>query len=149
MSWQLQRIHHLDDTTHTGSWGAEGNDVTCVGFRAKARVKWDLRNPPNFLVQNGGQIIQPNFNLGYQLWLYVGSGANYPTDTAPYYYFAPSAKGSFISTIIDAFAKKQVEAEVEIVGNSPIFALNTQGSGLEMSLYNAYIAHCQTRSWVW
>ena len=144
MRGDIWRVFFQDDTTDSGSYGAQGNDVTCLGFRARARVKWDLRNPPNFLTQNGGDITQLNFNLGYQFWFYIGSGADYPGDTPPYYYFCPSCKGNAIQTIMDANAKKKVEAEIEIIGNAPLFAMPA-----EQGVYDLYVNHCRTRNWVW
>jgi len=144
MRGDIWRISAVDDTTDSGSWGAFGADVAAVGFRAKATVKWDLRNPPNFLAAVGANAIEFDTNYGYQFWFYVGSGADYPSDTPPYYYFAPSAKGNLIQTIMDANAKKKVTADIEIIGNSPLFAMPP-----EQALYNGYIAHCLTRNWVW
>ena len=145
----LRRQSHIDDTTHSGSFGAQGSDVGCIGFQVVAEVVWDLRNPPNFLAQSGFQGWEQDFDLGYQMWMYVGSGANYPSDTPPYYYFCPSVKGNLIETIMDAVGKKKVRARIDLIGNAPLFALNVTGSGLEMPLYNSYIQHCQTRNWVW
>ena len=51
--------------------------------------------------------------------------------------------------VINAQGKQRVRARIDIMGNAPLFALNTAGSGLDMPNYNAYIAHCMTRQWVW
>ena len=146
--WELLRQSAIDDTTHTGSWGAFGSDLTAVGFHAVAEILWDLFNPPNFLAQFGGLVTGPLTNdSGFQLWLYVGGGTTDPATLGPYFYFAPSAKANVVATIVDAGGKKMVRARIDIIGNSPIFAFG--GSLHDQAQYDAYIAHCQTRGWVW
>jgi len=150
--WELVREEIKDDTTHTGSWGAEGTDITAMRFRAAAELIWDVYNPPNFLAQNGSllQLLADSRavkNRGYKLWLYVGAGVNYPVSVGPYYYFAPSVKASVVTTLINAGEKKMVRARVDLAGNSPIFAMG--GTLTEQALMDQYIAHCVTRSWTW
>jgi len=146
--WELLRRSAVDDTTHTGSYGAEGNDVTCIGFHAVAEVLWDLYKPPNFLAQFGGLVTGPLVNnYGTRLWLYVGGGTTVPATLGPYYYFAPSAKAAVVQSIVDAAGKKMVRARIDIIGNSHVFAFG--GSLHDQAQYDAYIAHCAGRGWGW
>lgn len=147
--WELFRKSAVDDTTHTGSWGAQGVDVTCIGFNAVAEVIWDLYNPPNYLAQFGGLVTGAlTGNLGAQLWLYVGGGTiDGSNSLGPYYYFAPSVKANVVQSQIDAEGKKMVRARIDLIGNSPIFAFGGQLN--DLAQYNAYIVHCMTRNWVW
>ncbi len=146
--WELKRAAFHDDTTHTGSWGSQGVDVPCMGFNAAAEVIWDLLNPPNFLVENGGQFVsEAALDYGYKVWFYVGSGVNYPNDNAPYFFFSPSAKVTAHQTEIDAGGKKKVRARIDIIGNAPLFAMG--GTLNEQAKLDRYIAHCITRGWTW
>ena len=146
---QLVREVPPDDTTHTGSWGASGANVSSARWRARARLKWDLRNSPDPLVKYGTLRDPTVFDLGYQVWFFVGSGANYASDLLPLYYYSPSAKGSLIQPIVDAVSKPtpMVACEIEIVGNAPLFLFG--GPASEQAQYDAYITHCLTRNWVW
>ena len=145
--WTKRRRFTIDDTTHTGSWGQDGADIVSQGFTLSADVVWNIYNPPNFLALNGGQVSQADFDNGFQLWAYVGSGLNYPASQGSSYYYCPSAKGNIIDTIIDAVAKKEVRAHLEIVSNGPCFAFG--GTVTDQALYNLYVAHCLNRGWVW
>jgi len=55
--WELQLINFEDDTTHTGSAGGQGTDAACQGFQLSADIIWDLRNPPDLITRNGGNIV--------------------------------------------------------------------------------------------
>jgi hypothetical protein len=146
--WELQRLTFTDDTTHTGSGGAQGVDVACLGFNLAAELIWDLYVPPNFLASCGALAASGvGWNNGFQFWAYVGAGQNSPVPVGPYYYFSPSVKTRLVSTIIDAGGKKMVRARIDVVGNSPLFAFGGQLN--EQALYDAYIAHCLLRNWVW
>ena len=146
--WELAKEPVIDDTTHTGSYGALGSDITCVPWRLAAELLWDIYKPPNFLAANGGLFAAAAaFNAGYQFWAYLGSGANYPLSAGAHYYFCPSVKTRLVATIIDAAGKKMVRARIDVLGNAPVFALG--GPLTEQGLLDNYIFHCQSRNWVW
>ena len=147
--WELRKKYAQDDVTGTGHWGADGNSLTCVGFALNALLLIDLQNPPDFLTESGQNAPPSDMDQGFQLWLYRSALQNFPKDIPQQYHFAPSCKGNLFSVVADCVARKRVRAQVEIVGNSPIFLLNLLGTGLEMQAYNGYIAHCQTRNWKW
>jgi hypothetical protein len=149
MQCRLVRERFVDNTTHTGTFGARSVGIEEGSWQAQCQLKWDLTNPPDFLCDYGTQTALPPIDNGYQFWFYVGAGANYPVDQVPYYYFGPSAKSNLFDAIVNAMDAKKVEANFTIIGNSPLFKLNTSGTGLEIARYNAYIAHCATRAWVW
>jgi hypothetical protein len=141
--WEMERVYADDDTTHTGSWGNEGHNVTRMGFRLAAEVLWDLYAPPNFIVANGhilNSLIAPSPDLGYRFWAYVG-------DDADCYYFAPSVKASSCKTIVNMDGSTMVRARIDVIGNGPVFALG--GTLTEQPQYDLYIAHCMTRNWGW
>jgi len=146
--WELERTSFIDDTTHTGSGGNQGQDVTCLGFRCAAEMMWDLYRPPNFLGATGGLFASGLlWDVGYQFWAYLGAGASYPVCLGPFYYFSPSVKTHTGTTIIDAAGKKMVRARIDVIGNSPLFSLG--GTINEQAQYDAYIAHSYSRNWVW
>lgn len=147
--WEMERTFADDETTHTGSWGCEGHNLTCTGFRLAAELLWDLYAPPNFVAQVGALWAGPQVpDAGYRFWAYVGSEQNYasPLPATPYYYFAPSAKVRTHKTIVDAAGKKMVRATIAVIGNGPIFAFG--GTLNEQSQYNQFLTHCQSRNWV-
>ena len=143
----LKRINWVDDTTHSGSFGTSGSNVVAQSFTLSATVVWDIRNPPNFLIDGGNLASPQDIDLGYQFWVYMGSPLNYPNDVNQYYWFCPSCKGNALSVIQDAAARKKVRAEIEIISNAPLFALGSTIN--DFTKYNQYIAHCMTRNWVW
>lgn len=149
MRARLSRQRLIDNCTHTGTFGAQSFGIEEGGFRCQCSLKWDLLNPPDFLADYGTNAALPPIDNGYQFWFYVGAGANFPQDIAPYYYFAPAAKSNMFEAIGNAIEGKKIEANFEIIGNSPIFKLNSTGVGLEINRYNSYIAHCLTRGWTW
>lgn len=148
--WELRRRYNTDDTTHTGTWATEGNAVVCTGFTLAAELLWDLYAPPNFIAVNGGVLPgQQAPDIGFRFWAYVGSAPNYGSlsPLTPWYYFAPSAKGQEVATVIDVDGKKMVRALIQVIGNGPIFAFG--GNVNEQDQYDAYVAHCLSRNWTW
>jgi hypothetical protein len=147
-SGELKNYWTHDDTTHTGTWSAEGTAITCTGFEAAFELLWDLYRPPPLIVQNGGIFSLPlSNNSGVQLWMYIGNAQNYPRLFPGQYWFAPSAKVSIVQTVINAGERRMIRALGHIKGNSPIFLMGGQVN--EQSRYDAYIAHCYTRNWAW
>lgn len=146
--WELAKEWVSDDTTHSGSFGAAGIDVTCITWRLAAELLWDAYAPPNFLVAEGAPAsLSSYFDAGYQFWAYVGSPVNFPVSVGQTYFFSPSAKARMCTTVSDSAGKKKVRARIDVIGNAPIFALG--GSINDLGPYNDYIAHCRTRNWVW
>jgi hypothetical protein len=135
----------MDDTTHTGTFGAQGNEKTCEAYTFSADIIWDLRRPPDWLQKyaaDGGAVIQ-NFNLGCRMGFMIGDDANYPSDIGAQYYYSPSMKVLKQVPIIDAETKKMVAFHMEGIGNSRIFKLPS-----ELALFNTYATHLAGRNWV-
>ena len=75
----LEIISFGDDTTGSGSFGAEGYDKTAEGWQVTAQIIWDLRYPPDMISKNGQAAAVNNFNRGFQLFFFLGDDANYPS----------------------------------------------------------------------
>jgi hypothetical protein len=148
--WQLQITPFFDDTTNTGSYGAQNMDLVAEGFQAVMNVIVDQNRPPDMLAKYGvfttkaspvsfNTISQYEFNLGTRLTLIQGAGANYPYDPNNVnqdFWWCPSVKRAQVTPIIDANAKKMVRMRITVQGNARIFKLPA-----EYQVLADYITH--------
>ena len=125
--WSLQKHSFMDDTTSTGSFGAQNMDIAAEGWAATINVITDVRYPADMFARYGSIAANPavdmtKFNLGTQIFLVEGSGVNYPDDTLKLnHWWSPSCKIQSATPVIDANSKKMIRMSVVVVGNSLIF----------------------------
>lgn len=141
--WSLQKHSFLDDTTNSGSFGAQNMDIAAEGWAATINVITDIRNPADMLARYGvtTSATMTKFNLGTQIYLVEGSGINYPDDTVLNFWWSPSCKIQSATPVIDANSKKMVRMSIVVVGNSLIFKMPA-----EAGMADKYMDHLLTRS---
>lgn len=154
-NWRLNITTFLDDTTHTGSYGAQSMDRAAEGFTMSAEIIVQQTSPPDMLAKYGvfyqkgntvpsSSVSQYGFNLGTRMLLIQGAGVNYPADNqAVDFWYAPSCKVEMDEPVIDANNKKMVRMAVRVRGNSRIFKLPA-----EAVLFTDYVTHLQNRGQV-
>ena len=150
--WELETIPFFDDTTHTGSYGAQSIDKVAEGFTATINAIVDQRYPPDMYAKYGfgfqnGTLVPANlapgfdFNLGTRMTLVVGAGVSSPADGLQVdFYWCPSVKVATVRPTIDANNKKMVRMRVDVVGNAKLFKLPA-----EYQVFLGYQTHLQGR----
>ena len=146
--WSLQKHSFMDDTTNTGSFGAQNMDIAAEGWTASINVITDIREPADMFARYGnnaaGLASMVKFNLGVQIFLLEGAGVNYPDDTTlQNFWWSPSCKIQSATPVIDANSKKMVRMSIVVVGNSLIFKLPAE-SGLATKYKEHLVSRAQT-----
>ena len=147
-SWTLTQTNFTDDTTHTGSYGGQGIDITAQGCSFQASIIWDLRNEPDFAIKYAGGYFAASFNVGCRMSFFLGDAANYPADAGATFWYVPSMKMLSMTPIIDAGSKKMVGCSLAGIGNSRSYRLSNYsiGSTYEGPGLTQYITHLATRN---
>jgi hypothetical protein len=142
--WAGSIVNFTDDVTDTGTWGYQGIDIPCQGFKYVANLVYDLSKPADTAQRAavfGAGSSNVSMNASIQVSLFLGNGENYPeSDTVAEWIFIPSAKVTFFHFLNDAGNKKMVRGRMEGISSSGYFHMPYDSARLQL-----YTSHLNQR----